>query len=153
MVLDALLHCPSTAGTEELGHLEIVGTIVHQLTRDLNEDQIKTAGFDTYFVDHTAGIYPQFASGTPWTAATMQSKGDLITDLTEDLAAEQKARTTYENLLTLADDPDVKDVLRYLRQREIVHYQRFAEGLEIVKDQLDCRNYYAFNPALSLCKK
>ena len=114
-------------GTEELGHLEMVGAIVHQLTRDLSEDQIKTAGFDTYFVDHTAGIYPQFASGAPWTAATMQSKGDLITDLTEDLAAEQKARTTYDNILRLSDDPDVNDVIKFLRAREVVHFQRFGE--------------------------
>lgn len=117
-------------GTEELGHLEMVGTIVHQLTRNLTEDQIKTAGFDTYFVDHTTGIYPQFASGTPWTAATMQSKGDLITDLTEDLAAEQKARTTYDNILRLSDDPDVNDVIKFLRAREIVHFQRFGEALQ-----------------------
>jgi len=122
-----LLHCPSTVGVEELGHLEMVGTIVYQLTRDLNEEQIKTAGFDTYFVDHTAGVYPQFASGTPWTAATMQVKGDLIADLTEDLAAEQKARVTYDNILRLSDDPDVNDVIKFLRAREIVHFQRFGE--------------------------
>ena len=134
-------------GVEELNHLEMVGTIIYQLTRNLSEEEIKAAGFDAYFVDHTTGVYPQFASGTPWTAATMQVKGDLIADLTEDLAAEQKARVTYDNLLRLADDPDVKDVLRFLRQREIVHYQRFAEALEMVKDGLDCRNYYAFNPA------
>ena len=140
-------------GVEELGHLEIVGAMVYQLTRNLNEKQLKEGGFDAYFVDHSRGVYPQAAAGFPYMAATMAVKGDPITDLHEDLAAEQKARTTYENLLILADDPDVKDVLRYLRQREIVHYQRFAEGLEIMKDQLDCRNYYAFNPALSLCKK
>ena len=134
-------------GTEELGHLEMVGAIVHQLTRDLSEDQIKTAGFDTYFVDHTAGIYPQFASGTPWTAATMQSKGDLITDLTEDLAAEQKARTTYDNILRLSDDPDVNDVIKFLRAREIVHFQRFGEALGMVRDKLDSKNYYQYNPA------
>ena len=134
-------------GTEELGHLEIVGTIVHQLTRDLNEDQIKTAGFDTYFVDHTAGIYPQFASGTPWTAATMQSKGDLITDLTEDLAAEQKARTTYDNILRLSDDPDVNDVIKFLRAREVVHFQRFGEGLRLAKDKLNEKNVYFINPS------
>jgi len=139
-------------GVEELGHLEIVGAMVYQLTRNLNEKQLKDGGFDAYFTDHSQGVYPQAAAGFPYTAATMAVKGDPITDLHEDLAAEQKARTTYENLLILADDPDVKDVLRYLRQREIVHYQRFAEGLEIVKDQLDCRNFYAFNPALSLNK-
>lgn len=134
-------------GTEELGHLEMVGTIVHQLTRNLTEDQIKTAGFDTYFVDHTTGIYPQFASGTPWTAATMQSKGDLITDLTEDLAAEQKARTTYDNILRLSDDPDVNDVIKFLRAREIVHFQRFGEGLRLAREKLDQKNVYYFNPS------
>lgn len=114
-------------GTEELGHLEMVGTIVHQLTRNLTDEQIKTAGFDTYFVDHTTGVYPQFASGTPWTAATMQVTGDTIADLTEDLAAEQKARVTYDNILRLSDDPDVSDVIKFLRAREIVHFQRFGE--------------------------
>lgn len=114
-------------GTEELGHLEMVGTIVHQLTRNLSEEQIKQAGFDTYFVDHTAGVYPTAASGFPWSAATMQVKGDLIADLTEDLAAEQKARVTYDNILRLSDDPDVNDVIRFLRAREIVHFQRFGD--------------------------
>ena len=137
-------------GVEELGHLEMVGALVHQLTRGLSERQLKEGGFDAYFTDHSQGVYPQAAAGLPYTAATIAVKGDPITDLHEDLAAEQKARTTYENLLILADDPDVKDVLRYLREREIVHYQRFAEGLEIVKDHLDDRNFYAFNPALSL---
>ncbi len=135
-------------GTEELGHLEIVGALVHQLTRNLSCDDITKAGFDAYFVDHGAGVYPTSAAGNPYTAAGMQSKGDAITDLHEDLAAEQKARTTYENLLLQADDPDVIDVLRYLRQREIVHYQRFAEALEMVKDQLDEKNYYAYNMSL-----
>ena len=137
-------------GVEELGHLEIVGSMVYQLTRNLSERQIKEGGFDAYFTDHAQGVYPQAAAGFPWSAATVAVKGDPITDLHEDLAAEQKARTTYENLLILADDPDVKDVLRYLREREIVHYQRFAEGLERVKEKLDERNFYAFNPALSL---
>ena len=114
-------------GTEELGHLEMIGTIVHQLTRDLTEDQIKTAGFDTYFVDHTAGVYPTAASGFPWSAASMAVKGDLIADLTEDLAAEQKARVTYDNILRLSDDPDVNDVIKFLRAREVVHFQRFGE--------------------------
>lgn len=139
-------------GVEELGHLEIVGAMVYQLTRGLNERQIKEGGFDAYFTDHAQGVYPQAAAGLPYTAATIAVKGDPITDLHEDLAAEQKARTTYENLLILADDPDVKDVLRYLREREIVHYQRFAEGLEIVKEHLDDRNFYALNPALNLKK-
>ena len=117
-------------GTEELGHLEMVGTIVHQLTRHLTVDQIKEAGFDTYFVDHTTGVFPQFASGYPWSAATMQVTGDTIADLTEDLAAEQKARVTYDNILRLSDDPDVNDVIKFLRAREIVHFQRFGEPLQ-----------------------
>ena len=115
-------------GTEELGHLEMVGTIVHQLTRNLTDEQIKTAGFDAYFVDHTAGVYPTAASGAPWSAATMQVTGDTIADLTENLAAEQKARVTYDNILRLSDDPDVNDAIRFLRQREIVHFQRFGEA-------------------------
>ena len=135
-------------GTEELGHLEIVGAMVHQLTRNLSDAQAKAAGFDTYYADHTAGVYPQAASGAPHTMAFIGVKGDPITDLHEDLAAEQKARTTYENLLRQADDPDVKDVLRYLREREIVHYQRFAEALELVRARLNAQNFYAFNPAL-----
>ena len=142
--LQALL---TDIGTEELGHLEMVGAIVHQLTRNLDEDQIKTAGFDTYFVDHTAGVYPQFASGTPWTAATMQVKGDLIADLTEDLAAEQKARVTYDNILRLSDDPDVNDVIKFLRAREVVHFQRFGEGLRLAKDKLGEKNIYYMNPS------
>ncbi|MBQ4581477.1 MAG: manganese catalase family protein [Clostridia bacterium] len=135
-------------GTEELGHLEIVAAMVQQLTRNLSCDDITKAGFDAYFVDHGIGVYPISAGGHPYHAAGMQSKGDAITDLHENIAAEQKARTTYENLLLQADDPDVIDVLRYLRQREIVHYQRFAEGIEMLKDQLDEKNYYAFNPVL-----
>ena len=115
-------------GTEELGHLEMIGTIVHQLTRNLNEDDIKTAGFDAYFVDHTASVYPTAASGFPWNAASMAVKGDLIADLTEDLAAEQKARVTYDNILRLSDDPDVNDVIKFLRAREVVHFQRFGEA-------------------------
>ena len=134
-------------GTEELGHLEMVGTIVHQLTRNLSEDQIKTAGFDTYFVDHTAGIYPQFASGTPWTAATIAVKGDVITDLTEDMGAEQKARTTYDNILRLSDDPDVNNVIRFLREREVVHFQRFGEALRLATEKMDQKNVYVINPA------
>lgn len=117
----------STVGTEELGHLEMVGTIVHQLTRNLTEEQIKEAGFEPYFVDHTTGVFPQFASGYPWSASTMQVTGDTIADLTEDLAAEQKARVTYDNILRLSDDPDVSDVIKFLRAREIVHFQRFGE--------------------------
>ena len=134
-------------GTEELGHLEMVGTIVHQLTRSMTPNEIKKAGFDTYFVDHTAGVYPQFASGTPWSAATMAVTGDVIADLNENMAAEQKARLTYDNILRLSDDPDVNDVIRYLREREIVHYQRFGEGLRKTIDRLDQKNVYAINPA------
>mgnify|MGYP004648994915 CR=1 FL=1 len=115
-------------GTEELGHLEMIGAIVHQLTRKMTPEEIKKSGFDAYFVDHTAGVYPQFASGTPWTAATMQVSGDVIADLSEDMAAEQKARKTYDNILRLSDDPDVNNVIRFLREREIVHYQRFGEA-------------------------
>ena len=134
-------------GTEELGHLEIVGALVHQLTRNLTEEQIRTAGFDTYFVDHTTGVFPQFASGYPWSAATMQVTGDTIADLTEDLAAEQKARVTYDNILRLSDDPDVNDVIKFLRAREIVHFQRFGEALQLAKDRLDQKNVYYLNPS------
>lgn len=134
-------------GTEELGHLEMVGTIVHQLTRELTPEQLKEGGFDTYFVDHTTGVFPQFASGYPWSASTMQVTGDTIADLTEDLAAEQKARVTYDNILRLSDDPDVSDVIKFLRAREIVHFQRFGEGLRLVKDRLDEKNVYYVNPS------
>lgn len=142
--LKALL---TDVGTEELGHLEMVGTIVFQLTRDLNDKEIREGGFDAYFIDHTTGIYPASAAGVPFTAAYLQSKGDPITDLNEDLAAEQKARTTYDNILRFADDPDVRDPIKFLRQREIVHYQRFGEGLRRVIERLDAKNFYAFNPS------
>lgn len=134
-------------GTEELGHLEMIGALVYQLTRNLTEEDIKKGGFDAYFVDHTTGVYPSSAAGVPYTAAYMQSKGDVITDLHEDLAAEQKARTTYDNILRLCDDPDVADVIKFLRQREIVHYQRFGEGLRIAQDKMDSKNFYAINPS------
>ena len=134
-------------GTEELGHLEMIGAIVHQLTRNLTEEQIRSAGFDAYFVDHTAGIYPTAASGSPWNAAGIGVKGDLIADLTEDLAAEQKARVTYDNILRLSDDPDVIDVIKFLREREIVHFQRFGEGLRLAKDKMDAKNLYFVNPS------
>ena len=137
-------------GTEELGHLEMVGAIVHQLTRNLKDSQIQDSAFAPYFVDHTTGVYPQFASGTPWTAATMQVKGDPITDLTEDLAAEQKARTTYDNILRLSDDPDVNDVIRFLRQREVVHFQRFGEAIQLLREKLDQKNVYYMNPAFDM---
>lgn len=134
-------------GTEELAHLEMIGAIVYQLTRNLSIDEIKKSGFDAYFVDHTTGIYPSSAAGVPFTAAYIQSKGDLITDLHEDLAAEQKARTTYDNILRLCDDPDVRDAIKFLRQREVVHYQRFGEGLRLAQDKLNEKNFYAFNPS------
>ena len=134
-------------GTEELGHLEMIGAIVYQLTRNLSPEEIKKSGFDTYFVDHTAGVYPVAASGMPFTATYLQSKGDVITDLHEDLAAEQKARTTYDNILRLVDDPDVRDPIKFLREREIVHYQRFGEGLRLTTDRLNEKNFYAFNPS------
>ena len=134
-------------GTEELGHLEMVATIIQQLTRNMTIEEVKAAGLETYFVDHTAGVYPQFASGTPWTAATMAVKGDVITDLTEDMAAEQKARTTYDNILGLSDDPDVNNVIRFLREREVVHFQRFGEALRIATEKMDQKNVYAVNPA------
>ncbi len=133
-------------GTEELGHLEMIGAMVYQLTRNLTIDEIKKAGFDDYFVDHTTGIYPQGANGVPFTAAALQSKGDAITDLHEDMAAEQKARTTYDNILRMCDDYDVKDAIRFLREREVVHYQRFGENLRLLTDKLDEKNFYAFNP-------
>ena len=134
-------------GTEELAHMEMVSSIVHQLTRNLTEQQIREAGFDTYVVDHTTGVYPVAASGVPFTAAYIGVKGDVITDLTEDMAAEQKARTTYDNILRFADDPDVREPIKFLRAREIVHFQRFGEGLRIAQENLDARNFYAFNPA------
>lgn len=134
-------------GTEELAHLEMIGAIVHQLTRSMSEADIKKAGFDTYFVDHTAGVYPQAAGGSPFTAAYIGVKGDTIADLVEDMAAEQKARVTYDNILRLVDDPDVLDPIRFLREREIVHFQRFGEGLRRTTEKLNSRNFYAFNPS------
>ena len=128
-------------GTEEIGHFEMVAAIVHQLTRDMTIEQIKEAGFEDYFVDHTAGIYAQAAAGFPFDALCFASKGDAITDLTEDLAAEQKARTTYDNILRLVDDPDVIEPIKFLRAREVVHFQRFGEALRIVQDRLDSKNF------------
>ena len=137
-------------GTEELGHLEMGGSIIHQLTRKLTDSQIENSSFAPYFVDHSAGVYPTSASGFPWSAASMQVKGDPITDLSEDLAAEQKARTTYDNILRLSDDPDVNDVIKFLRQREIVHFQRFGEAIQLLRERLNQKNIYAMNPALDL---
>ncbi len=134
-------------GTEELAHFEMICAIVHQLTRDLTPEQIKESGFGGYYVDHTLALWPQAASGTPFSATTFQSKGDPITDLFEDMAAEQKARTTYDNILRLVKDPDVVEPIKFLRAREVVHFQRFGESLRIVQDNLDSKNFYAFNPA------
>ena len=134
-------------GTEELAHLEMISAIIYQLTRNLTEAEIRTAGFDAYFTDHTTGVYPQAASGVPFDAKYIGVKGDVIADLNEDLAAEQKARVTYDNLLRMIDDPDVRDPLKFLREREIVHYQRFADSLRRAQDRLDERNFYACNPA------
>lgn len=120
--------------------------MVHQLTRNLTEEQIKESGFDKYFVDHTNAVYPVAASGVPWTASYIQAKGDVLADLHEDMAAEQKARVTYENLLRLIDDPDILEPLKFLREREIVHYQRFGEAMRLTTDKLDSKNFYAFNP-------
>ena len=134
-------------GTEELNHLEMIGAIVYQLTRNLSEEDIKTAGFDAYFVDHTTGIYPSSAAGVPYNAFSFQSKGDTIADLHESMGAEQKARATYDNILRFCDDPDVIDPIRFLRAREVVHYQRFGENLRLLTDKLDSKNFYAFNPS------
>ena len=133
-------------GTEELAHLEMVSTIVHQLTRDLSMEEIEKSGFGPYYIDHTVGVWPQAAGGVPFNACEFQSKGDPITDLFEDLAAEQKARATYDNILRLVKDPEVCDPIRFLRQREIVHYQRFGESLRIVQENLDAKNFYIMNP-------
>ncbi len=143
----------ASVGTEELGHLEMVGSIVHQLTRNLTEKQIEDSGFAPYFVDHTTGVYPTAASGFPWSAASMQVKGDPIADLNEDLGAEQKARVTYDNILRLVDDPDVIEPIKFLREREVVHYQRFGEGLRLLTDKLNSKNYYAFNPGFDRMPK
>ena len=135
-------------GTEELGHLEMVGSIIHQLTRKLSDSQIKTAGFEQYFVDHTAGVYPTAASGFPWSAGSIGVKGDPMADLVEDMAAEQKARVTYDNILRLSDDPDVNEVIKFLREREVVHFQRFGEAVEILRSRLNEKNVYFMNPAI-----
>lgn len=134
-------------GTEEIGHFEIIGTIIYQLTKNLTPEQIEQSGFDKYYVDHTLALWPQAAGGIPFNACEFQSKGDVITDLHEDMAAEQKARTTYDNILRLVKDPEVADPIRFLRAREVVHYQRFGECLRIAQDHLCSKNFYAFNPA------
>jgi spore coat protein JC len=139
-------------GTEELAHMEMVAAIIHQLTRNLTEEEIKNTPFATYFVDHTTGVYPVAASGVPYDMKYIQSKGDIITDLHEDLAAEQKARTTYDNILRLVDDPDVREPIKFLRAREIAHYQRFGDALRITQDNLDSKNFYAINPVFDKCR-
>ncbi len=139
-------------GTEELAHFELVGAIVYQLTKDLSMDEIEKQGFAPYYVDHTLALWPQAAGGIPFNACEFQSKGDVITDLMEDLAAEQKARTTYDNILRMVKDPDVCDAIRFLRAREIVHFQRFGEALRMVQEQLDPVNFYQFNPEFDVKK-
>ena len=134
-------------GSEELGHCEMIAAIIYQLTKNLTPEEIIAGGFDKYFVDHTTGIYPQAASGVPFSTGGIGVKGDPIADLNEDLAAEQKARVTYDNILRLCDDPDVRDPIKFLRQREVVHYQRFGDALRLTQDRLDSSNFYAFNPS------
>ena len=150
MPFDELKGLLTDIGTEELGHLEMIGAIVHQLTRNLKDSQIKDSAFAPYFVDHTAGVYPTAASGFPWSAASMQVKGDPLADLTEDLAAEQKARVTYDNILRLSDDPDVNDVIKFLREREVVHFQRFGEAVQLLREKLNQKNVYYMNPAMDI---
>ena len=140
-------------GTEELAHMEMICAIIYQLTKNLTPEQIVASGFDKYYVDHTTALWPQAAGGIPFNACEFQSKGDAITDLTEDMAAEQKARTTYDNILRLIKDPEICDPIRFLRQREVVHFQRFGEALRIIQDDLDSKNYYAFNPEFDKVKR
>lgn len=150
MPFDELKGLLTDIGTEELGHLEMVGAIVHQLTRNLKDAQYKDPAFAPYFVDHTTAVYPASAAGTPWNAAGIGVKGDPMTDLTEDLAAEQKARTTYDNILRISDDPDVNDVIKFLREREIVHFQRFGEAIQLLREKLNQKNVYYMNPAIDM---
>lgn len=150
MPFDELKGLLTDIGTEELGHLEMIGAIVHQLTRNLKGEQMKDPAFAPYFVDHTAGVFPTAASGFPYTAASMQVKGDPIADLTEDLAAEQKARVTYDNILRISDDPDVNDVIKFLREREVVHFQRFGEAMQLLREKLNQKNVYYMNPAIDM---
>lgn len=150
MPFDELKGLLTDIGTEELGHLEMIGAIVHQLTRNLKDGQYRDPAFAPYFVDHTTGVYPTSAAGTPWSAATIQVTGDPITDLTEDLAAEQKARTTYDNILRLSDDPDVNNAIKFLREREIVHFQRFGEAIQLLREKLNQKNVYYMNPAIDM---
>lgn len=153
MPYDKVVGILTDVGVEELNHVEMVSAILYQLTRSLSPEEIVKSGFDTYFVDHTTGIYPVAASGYPYTAAQFQSKGDVLADLHEDLAAEQKARVTYDNILRLVDDPDVCDVIKFLRAREVVHYQRFCDALGIAQDHMDSKNFYGYNPAFDKVRK
>ena len=146
MPFDELKGLLTDIGTEELGHLEMIGAIVHQLTRNLKDTQMKDPAFAPYFVDHTAGIYPIAASGVPFRAEYFGVKGDVFADLSEDLAAEQKARVTYDNILRLIDDPDICDPIKFLREREVVHFQRFGEAMRLAQDDSDCKNFYGWNP-------
>lgn len=139
-------------GTEELAHLEMVSSIVYQLTRNLSMEEIEESGFINYYVDHTTGVWPMAAGGIPFNSCEFQSKGDAITDLFEDMAAEQKARSTYDNILRVVHDSEVCEPIRFLRAREIVHFQRFGEALRIVQSKLDSKNFYAFNPEFDRCK-
>ena len=147
MPFDELKGLLTDIGTEELGHLEMIGAIIHQLTRNLTDSQIQDSAFAPYFVDRTTGVYPTAASGFPWSAASMAVKGDPMADLVEDLAAEQKARVTYDNILRLSDDPDVNNVIKFLREREIVHFQRFGEAVQLLREKLNKKNVYYINPA------
>ena len=142
-----MYHCDGLVGTEELAHIEMVSAIISQLTRNLKVEDLRKGGFDAYYIDHTTGVYPVDATGNPFTAATFQSTGDPIADLHENLAAEQKARLTYDNILRLADDPDVREPIKFLRARELVHFQRFGEALRMTQESLDSKNFYAYNPA------
>lgn len=150
MPFDELKGLLTDIGTEELGHLEMIGAIVHQLTRNLKDSQLQDSSFAPYFVDHGIGVYPTSAAGYPWSANSIGVKGDPIADLTEDLGAEQKARVTYDNILRLSDDPDVNDVIKFLRQREVVHFQRFGEAMQLLREKLNQKNVYYMNPAMDL---
>ncbi len=150
MPFDELKGLLTDIGVEELGHLEMIGALVHQLTRNLKDDQYRDPSFAPYFVDHTTGVYPTAASGAVYNSGMMQVKGDPIADLAEDMGAEQKARVTYDNILRLSDDPDVNDVIKFLREREIVHFQRFGEAMQLLREKLNSKNVYFMNPAIDL---
>lgn len=150
MPFDELKGLLTDIGTEELGHLEMIGAIVHQLTRNLKDEHIQGSPFAQYFVDHTTGVYPNAASGAVYNTGMMQVKGDPMADLAEDLGAEQKARVTYDNILRLSDDPDVNDVIKFLREREVVHFQRFGEAVQLLREKLNQKNVYFMNPAFDM---